>query len=134
LAEVDRDRQGRTPARETLGGGGLFLLGIGLLFLHRTVTRRREEELPENGVYLFPDVLIQRHGARAWVFPRESIVEIAVYKSVAGTSGPAGGPGGAITFNQSQLNYRKRDGSEARHVLDMYRYSIFPDPPMNAIL
>lgn len=116
------------------GGGGLFLLGTGLLFLHRAVTRRRRLELPEDGVYLFDDALIQRQGGRARVFPRRSIVALAVHSTVAGTSGPAGGPGRAVTFYQSQLDYRRDDGVEARHVIDMYRYSIFPDPPMNALL
>jgi hypothetical protein len=116
------------------GGGVVFLIGIGLQLLHRSVTRRRERELPLDGVYLFEDALIDRKGDKARVFPRDSIVEIVVYTAVAGSSNAAGGPGGTVTFYRSQLNYRKGDGTEDRHILDMYRYSIFPDPPMNPIL
>lgn len=117
-----------------IGGAALFLIGLGLLFLHRATTRRRELEMPLDGVYLFEDALVERHGDKARLFPRESVIGIEVYNAVAGTSNAAGGPGGAMTFHQSQLDYRKRDGREARHVIDMYRYSLHPVPPMNPIL
>jgi hypothetical protein len=117
-----------------IGGGGTLLLGIALLFLHRAITRRRALIMPLDGVYLFDDALIERHGEKARVFPRESIIGIDVYNAVAGSSNAVGGPGGTTTSYRSQLNYRKSNGQEARRVLDMYLYSYFPDPPMNPIL